>query len=438
MRMYELLDKKRLARKLSADDIAYAVQAYTKDEIPDYQMSALLMSIAINGMDNEETAAMTKAMVESGEIADLSAIRGVKVDKHSSGGVGDKTSPVVGAIVAACGVPVAKMSGRSLGFSGGTVDKLESIPGYTIDLPKEKFFEIVNTVGVSIIGQTGNLAPADKKIYGLRDVTATVESTPLIASSIMSKKIAGGADAILLDVKVGSGAFMKDVEKAVQLAKVMVSIGGSFHKETIALITQMDSPLGKNIGTSLEVIEMIAVLQNEEQGELKELCLALAANMLYLAGKERDMETCAALCEQALSSGKAFEKFREMVGAQGGDISVIDDPSLFAQAKYIVPVAAKQSGYIQSFRTERCGMASMVLGAGRETKQSLIDYTAGITLIAKRGDTVQQGQPLAYLHTSDENKIKRAEELFLNAVTIGQEKPQPQPLIYQRITSADL
>ncbi len=437
MKMYEIMNNKRLGKALSHQDIAYVVKNFTNGELPDYQMAALLMAIAINGMNDDEIFALTKEMVESGEIADLSKIHGAKVDKHSSGGVGDKTSPIVGAIVASCGVPVAKMSGRSLGFSGGTVDKLESIPGYSIDIPKERFFEIVNTVGVSLIGQTGNLAPADKKIYALRDVTATVESIPLIASSIMSKKLASGADAILLDVKVGNGAFMKDVETASALAKKMVTIGKKFGKKTIAVLTQMNKPLGKNIGTALEVIEMVQVLKNEERGELETLCLELATNMIYLAGKGSE-EQCRAMAEEALSSGKAFLKFREMVVAQDGDISVIDDTQCFAPAKYIEPVFAQRDGYVSSFHTDQCGMASMVLGAGRENKQSQIDYTAGVCLAVEYGSSIKKGDVLAYMHTSDQKKLKEAGEMLLDAIQISDVKPEPLPLIYEKISSEEL
>ncbi|MDL2237004.1 thymidine phosphorylase [Christensenellaceae bacterium OttesenSCG-928-K19] len=432
MLVYEILDKKRKAQVLTDEEISFMVDSYTKGEVPDYQMAAFLMAVAMGGMDDAETAALTKCMVKSGEMADLSSIRGVKVDKHSSGGVGDKTSPVVGAIVAACGVPVAKMSGRALGFSGGTLDKLESIPGYTTTIGKERFFEIVNSVGVSIIGQTGNLAPADKKIYALRDVTATVESIPLIASSIMSKKIAGGADAVLLDVKVGNGAFMKDEKSAADLARCMVAIGKSFGKETVALLTQMNQPLGWNVGTALEIAEMIGILKNEVHGDVRELCLLLAANMLYLAGKG-SMEECDAMAGQALADGKAFEKFRAMVQAQGGDVSVVDEPSLFPQAKYIEPCRARQAGYIQSFQTDQVGMAALVLGAGRETKDASIDHAAGIRLCVKQGDHVEEGSVLAYLHTSDEGRLARGQALMKDAISIGADKPEPLLLVYKRI-----
>lgn len=434
MRMYEILNKKRYGQAMTREDIDYVVKNFTTGEIPDYQMAALLMAIAINGMTDSETFELTNSMVETGELADLSAIHGIKVDKHSSGGVGDKTSPVVGAIVAACGVPVAKMSGRSLGFSGGTVDKLEAIPGYTIAIEKERFFEIVNTVGVSIIGQTGNLAPADKKIYQLRDVTATVESIPLIASSIMSKKIAGAADAILLDVKVGNGAFMKDLESAIALAEKMVIIGKNFGKHTIALVTQMSCPLGNNIGTALEVVEMIEVLQGNKKGKLRELCCVLAANMLYLA-KKGSIQTCGKMADEALGSGQAFQKFREMVQAHGGDIALVDDTKQFPQAKYVKEVFAQQDGFITGFQTEKCGMASMTLGAGREKKEAEIDYTAGIRLVKEYGNPVKRGDILAYLYTSKEETLARAEMILLEGILIGSQKPEKLPLVYKRIDS---
>lgn len=436
MRMYDILDKKRRGMELSADEIEYAVKGYTNGTIPDYQMSALLMAIAINGMSDEETYALTKSMVETGDIADLSKIRGIKVDKHSTGGVGDKTSPVIGAIVAACGVPVAKMSGRALGHTGGTIDKLESIPGYCTELPRERFFEIVNTVGVSIIGQTGNLAPADKKIYQLRDVTATVQSIPLIASSIMSKKIAGSADRILLDVKVGSGAFMKDLDSATALAEKMALIGKSFGKKTIALITQMDNPLGYYIGTSLEVIEMIQVLKESKPEDLTELCLTLAANMLYLAEKGT-MEQCEKMARDALISGRALKKFKEMIEAHGGDGRVADDISLLPLAKYIEPVYAEREGYIQQFDSERCGVASSVLGSGRATKDSEIDYSAGIRLCVKAGDYVKKGDVLAYMHTSRQDTLTQAIELLKSGINIADHAPVGVPLIYKRISSED-
>ncbi|MBC5648307.1 thymidine phosphorylase [Christensenella tenuis] len=434
MKMYEILNKKRYGEALTPGDIDYVVKRFTDGEIPDYQMAALLMAIAINGMDDTETFALTKSMVETGETADLSAIRGIKVDKHSSGGVGDKTSPIVGAIVAACGVPVAKMSGRSLGFSGGTVDKLEAIPGYSIAIEKERFFEIVNTVGVSIIGQTGNLAPADKKIYQLRDVTATVESIPLIASSIMSKKIAGSADAILLDVKTGNGAFMKDIASATALAEKMVAIGKRFGKHTVALVTQMNCPLGNNIGTSLEVIEMIQVLHGNKAGRLKELCCVLAANMLYLAQKG-SLEACEEMAAQALESGRAFRKFREMVAAHGGDVTLVDHPERFPEASCIKEVRAWQDGFVQGFQTEKCGMASMALGAGRENKDAQLDYTAGVCLAKGYGDPVRRGDILASLHTSRPETLDRAEQLLREGIVISGEGPKNLPLVYARIDS---
>ncbi|HBU11709.1 MAG TPA: thymidine phosphorylase [Clostridiales bacterium] len=436
MTVYEILDKKRRALALAAEEISFVTKAYTKGELPDYQMAAFLMAVAINGMDDAETAALTKCMAYSGEVADLSPIKGIKVDKHSSGGVGDKTSPVVGAIAAACGVPVAKMSGRSLGFTGGTLDKLESIPGYRTALSREEFFAAVNAVGVSIVGQTGNLAPADKKIYALRDVTATVESIPLIAASIMSKKIAGGADAILLDVKVGSGAFMKDAERARALARQMVAIGESFGRKTAAMLTQMNQPLGRNIGTALEVAEMVGVLKNEVQGDLTELCILLAGAMLALAGKGTADE-CQKMAKDALLSGAAFAKFRAMVGAQGGDVRVADDPKLLPQAKYCAEVKAERAGYVGAFVTDKIGLAAVALGAGRETKQSEIDYAAGIRLAVKQGERVDGGDVLAWLYSSDEARLRRGLSTITDTILIQEEKPARLPLVLGQIQEGE-
>ena len=433
MRMYDLIEKKKRGGKFSPEEIDFFVQGFTKGEIPDYQMSALLMAIYFNGMESEEITNMTLSMAKSGDMVDLSAISGKKVDKHSTGGVGDKTTLIVAPIVAAAGGKVAKMSGRGLGHTGGTVDKLEAIPGYQTALPQEKFFDIVNKLGVAVISQSGNLAPADKKIYALRDVTATVDSIPLIASSIMSKKIASGADAILLDVKTGSGAFMKTLDDSIKLAETMVNIGEGAGRTTAALITDMDIPLGENIGNSLEVTESMDILKGEGPADLREVSLALASNMLYMIGKG-DIDACRKLAEKTIEDGSAFEKFCEMVEAQGGDSSVLRDYSKFKQAPYTLEVKAPEGGYITAMNAERIGIVSMILGAGRETKDSVIDFAAGLSLKKKYGDEVKKGDTLAVLYTSKESALKEANEKYLAAIEIGSEKKAPRPLIFARIT----
>lgn len=434
MRMYDLIMKKRNGKTLTKEELTYMVEEYTAGNIPDYQMSAMLMAIYLQGMNDEETAVLTDAMAHSGDMVDLSTIQGIKVDKHSTGGVGDKTTLIVAPIVAACGVKVAKMSGRGLGHTGGTVDKLESIPGFQTAIPREEFFDIVNRTGVAVIGQSGNLAPADKKMYALRDVTATVESIPLIAASIMSKKLAAGSDAILLDVKTGSGAFMKTIEDSIELASKMVAIGEHNHRKTVALITDMDSPLGDNIGNSLEVIEAIETLQGKGPKDLTEVCIQLAANMLYLAHKG-DMDACTLQVQEALTSGKAFEKLVELVEAQKGDSAVIRNPELFEKAQYEHKVVASQAGYVTLINTEEVGIASVVLGAGRETKESSIDYSAGIRLLKKYGDKVEKGDVLGILYTDRKDSLKEAERIFSDAYTIGNQKPAIKPHIYARITT---
>lgn len=433
MRMYDLIMEKRNGGLLSEEEIRYMIDGYVKGEIPDYQMSAMLMAIYFQGMNDKETAILTDAVAHSGDMVDLSPIEGVKVDKHSTGGVGDKTTLVVAPIVAACGVKVAKMSGRGLGHTGGTVDKLESIPGMRTTLTEEEFFQAVNTTGLSVIGQSGNLAPADKKLYALRDVTATVDSIPLIAASIMSKKLAAGNDCILLDVKTGSGAFMKTLEDSITLAEKMVAIGEHAGKRTMALITNMDIPLGNLIGNSLEVIEAVKTLKGEGPKDLTQVCLELASGMLYLAGKGA-WEECRKMAEQAVADGSALERLIAMVEAQGGDASVIRDTSKFASAPFEREVCAKEGGYITHMNTEMCGIASSLLGAGRVTKESSIDYTAGIALKKKVGDRVEKGEALAVLYTSQEKLFAAAEEELLKAITIGSQQPEPEPLIYARVT----
>lgn len=433
MRMYDLIMKKRDGERLEDEEIRYMIDGYVKGDIPDYQMSAMLMAIYFKGMDDRETAVLTDAAAHSGDMVDLSPISGIKVDKHSTGGVGDKTTLVVAPIVASCGVKVAKMSGRGLGHTGGTVDKMESIPGMRTTLTEKEFFDVVNSTGLSVIGQSGNLAPADKKLYALRDVTATVDSIPLIAASIMSKKLAAGSDCILLDVKTGSGAFMKTLEDSITLAQKMVAIGEHAGKRTMALITDMDIPLGHNIGNSLEVMEAVDTLKGNGPADLTEICLSLAAAMLYLAGKG-EMAGCRKLAEEAVESGEALKHLTAMVEAQGGDSSVIRDTGLFRKAPCQFEVRADQDGYIVHMDTERCGIVSSMLGAGRVTKDSEIDYAAGIILKKKTGDHVAKGETLAVLYASDEGLFQASADEFLRAVTVGSEEPEKTALIYARVT----
>lgn len=433
MRMYDIIAKKRDGYKLSDEEIKYFVENYTNDKIPDYQMSALLMAIYIKGMDKDETSNLTKYMSQSGDFVDLSEIEGIKVDKHSTGGVGDKTSIIIGPIVSACGVKVAKMSGRGLGHTGGTIDKLESISGFNTSLDKQSFFKIVKEIGFSIVSQTGNIAPADKKLYALRDVTATVESIPLIASSIMSKKLAIGSDAILLDVKTGSGAFMKALDKSIKLAKEMVSIGTLNKRKTVAIVTNMDSPLGKNIGNSLEMIEAIQTLQGNGSQDLVEICLQLSANMLYLAQKG-NIDYCYKLAKNALQGGNAFKKLKAMVKAQGGDISVLDNVDKFNKAPIIYNVISNAEGYITKMQTDKFGIASMILGAGRESKADKIDLSAGIVLNKKVGDYIKKGDIIATLYSSKESAIQQAENIILNSITAENKKIDTIKYVYARIT----
>lgn len=433
MRMYDIITKKRDGGELSAEEIQFFINGYVAGEIPDYQVSALLMAVYFKGMTKEETATLTMCMANSGETVDLSSIDGVKVDKHSTGGVGDKTTLIISPIVASLGVRVAKMSGRGLGHTGGTVDKMESIPGMQTSLDREKFFDIVRKVGVSVIGQSGNMVPADKKLYALRDVTATIESVPLIASSIMSKKIAAGSDCILLDVKTGSGAFMKTVDDSVRLAQAMVSIGEHVGRKTIALITDMDRPLGHAVGNALEICEVCETLKGHGPADLTEICIDLAANMLYLAGKGR-IADCKAMAKGQIANGQAFAKLKEMVAAQGGDPSVLDDNSKFAQPKVTHEVLAQKEGYLYSMNTEQCGIASVELGAGRETKEDVIDFSAGILLRKKIGDYVRQGEPIATFYSSSLGRCGEAEKLFEQAVVIRSEPPKAVPVIHARVT----
>ena len=433
MRTVDLIEKKRNGQILSEAEIRYLIDGYTRGEIPDYQMAAWAMAVYFRGMTREETVALTQAMEHSGDTVDLSAFGRYSVDKHSTGGVGDKTSLILGPIAAACGVKIAKMSGRGLGHTGGTVDKLESIPGLRTDIPRQEFFRIVQEVGLSIIGQSGNLCPADKKLYALRDVTATVESLPLIASSIMSKKIAAGADAILLDVKMGSGAFMKTLEDSRALAREMVRIGSQVGRRTVALITDMDMPLGSRIGNALEVQEAVEVLSGKGDRRLRALCLELSANMIYLGGHAPDMPKARAKAVEAVRSGRALEKLRRMVEAQGGDPSYITNPEKFTISPACVEIAAPQGGYITRLDAEGCGLAAVELGAGRETKESLIDFGAGIVLLHNKGDRVEQGQPIARLYAQSEARCRRGAERFLQALEVGQIEPQTGPMLVERV-----
>lgn len=432
MRMYDIIHKKRNGGELSEEEIRFFIEGYTDESIPDYQAAALCMAVYFRGMTPKETSILTLAMAESGDQIDLVGIEGFTVDKHSTGGVGDKTSLIVVPIVASCGGKVAKMSGRGLGHTGGTVDKLESIPGFRTELNPDDFIKQVNGIGLCIVGQTGELAPADKKLYALRDVTATVESIPLIASSIMSKKLAAGSKGIVLDVKTGSGAFMKTVEESENLAKEMVEIGKSAGRSVTAVITNMDIPLGDSVGNSLEVIEAIKTLKGEGESDLTEVCLTLAAQMLSMVTGE-DEKTCYSMAKGAIDNGLAINKLREMISAQGGNANVVDDYSLFKQPKYTAEIFSECDGYIEHTDAEKIGIASVILGAGREKKGDPIDPSAGIVLKKKTGDYVKKGEPLAVFYTDDEGKIEGAKQEFLDAFTFGNERTQPQKLIYKII-----
>ncbi|MBQ7224826.1 MAG: pyrimidine-nucleoside phosphorylase [Clostridia bacterium] len=430
MRAYDIIKKKRDGLALSQEEINYFIDGYVKGEIADYQASALCMAIYFRGMDGREITDLTLAMRDSGEVLDVKFGEGLRVDKHSTGGVGDKTSLVIAPIVASLGVTVAKMSGRGLGHTGGTVDKLESIEGFCVEMPVEKFESIVKKTGIAIVGQSATLAPADKKLYALRDVTATVDSIPLIASSIMSKKLAAGDDCIVLDVKTGSGSFMKSVDKSEELARCMVDIGKRAGKKIVALVTDMDVPLGFAIGNSLEVIEAIETLKGNGPKDLVEICLSLSAYMLHLVGKG-SVDECKKLAQKAIDDGSALIKFKEMVSAQGGDESWIDDTSLFPKAKFTREVKADEDGYIYSVNAEGYGESSLLLGAGRNTKEDKIDFCAGITLSKKRGDSVKKGEVIATLYTSNSSSLDKAEEKLLASTVISSARPQSNPIVYK-------
>lgn len=430
MRMYDLIMKKRKGEELTKEEINFFVDGFTKGEIPDYQASAMLMAIFFNKMNKRETADLTNAMVESGDKIDLSNIKGVKVDKHSTGGVGDKTSICLTPLVASLGIPVAKMSGRGLGHTGGTIDKLETFKGFSVELTEEQFMENVNKINIAIMGQSGNLVPADKKLYALRDVTATVDNMSLIASSIMSKKLASGADAIVLDVKVGDGAFMKTPETAKELAQEMVDIGKHLGRETIGVISDMDQPLGYAIGNSLEVIEAIELLKGNGPKDLLELTLTIGSNMLLCAKMAESEEEARKMLMENVENGKGLEKLKDFVKAQGGDISPIDDYSKFPQAKYVEKVTSPVDGYITKIHAEAFGLIAMELGAGRATKESEIDLAVGIVLNKKRGEKVNKGDVLAYIHSNSEEKIEKARKSILENIVIEDNYDLNIPLIY--------
>lgn len=433
MRMYDLILKKKQGGELSTDEIRYMIEGFTEGSIPDYQMSAMTMAICFRGMTPRETVDLTLAMRDSGDVLDLSGIKGVKVDKHSTGGVGDKTSLALTPIIAALGVPVAKMSGRGLGHTGGTIDKLECFDGFTTALSEEQFAGNVNTIGIAIAGQTANLAPADKKLYALRDVTATVDQMSLIASSIMSKKLASGSDAIVLDVKTGNGAFMKKLEDSRALAKEMVSIGTMAGKKTVAVITDMDQPLGRAVGNSLEVREAIDTLRGEGPADFKEVVFALGSQMLMLAGRAADEKEARALMEGVIEDGSALDKFAQFVRAQGGDAAPVYDTSLLSVAGKTLEVTAKESGYVHRILAEDIGIACMTLGGGRETKESAIDLSVGIILEKKNGDAVSDGEVLATIYGNDDAKMQAAYEKIAHAYEIAKEPAAFVPVVREYI-----
>ena len=432
MRMYDIIKKKRDGEELSTEEINFFIEGYTKGEIPDYQASAFCMAIFYKGMNPRETTDLTLAMAKSGDMLDLSVLGDKTVDKHSTGGVGDKVTLIVAPIAATLGCTVAKMSGRGLGHTGGTVDKLESIPGFKVEIPSDEFFSIVKQTGIAVIGQSGNLTPADKKLYALRDVTATVESLPLIASSIISKKLSAGSQHIVLDVTCGSGAFMKTPEAARELAKAMVEIGNMAGRHMTAVITNMDTPLGINIGNILEVKEAIDVLRGNGPEDLVTVCKTIAS-LMYASCFGVSAEDAMPKVEEAISSGSAFKKLKEMVAAQGGDVRFIDDPSLFESSKYVYEVKAEHTGYISHMNAETIGIASVVLGAGREKKEDSIDYKAGISLLKKTGSYVNVGDTIAILYTDLEDKIIDAEKMILGTIEMSETKPADEKLIYEII-----
>lgn len=429
MRMYDIIMKKRNGGELSEEEINFFIENYTKGVIPDYQVSALMMAIYFQKMTEAETLALTLAMARSGDMLELSAIKGVKVDKHSTGGVGDKTSLALTPMVAACGIPIAKMSGRGLGHTGGTIDKLESFEGFSTALTTEQFINNVNEIGIAIMGQTADLAPADKKLYALRDVTATVDNMSLIASSIMSKKLAAGADAIVLDVKTGSGAFMKSEEDAFALAGEMVQIGNNAGRKTVAIVSDMDQPLGQAVGNALEVKEAIATLKGEGPADFVELCLSLGAQMLIVGGKACEEAQAREMLQKVIEDGSALKKLAEFVEAQGGNPAAVYDVELLPKAHIVKEILSPVTGYVGHIACDEIGICSLILGGGRETKESEIDLSVGLVLGKKVGDYVQAGEPLAVIHANDEEKCRAAKERFLQAYTFVEKKPVKEPFI---------
>ena len=431
MRMYDLIMKKRNGGTLSRDEIFFMIEGYTKGNIPDYQMSAMMMAIYFNGMNEKETAVLTMAMAESGDQLDLSGIQGIKVDKHSTGGVGDKTSLALTPMVSACGVKIAKMSGRGLGHTGGTIDKLESFQGFSTSLSEEAFTDQVNRIGISIIGQTKNLAPADKKLYALRDVTATVDNMSLIASSIMSKKLAAGADAIVLDVKTGSGAFMKEEADAMLLAGEMMTIGKNAGRKMMAVISDMDQPLGNAVGNALEVKEAIETLKGHGPADFTELCMTLGSCMLMVAEIAENEQQAREMLKEAVDSGKALDKLAELVEAQGGDKRMVYETDLLPKASSITPLLSEKDGYVEKIQCDEVGICSLILGGGRETKESVIDLSVGIVLTKKVGSHVKAGEPLAYIHSNEEAKRLACEERLRKAFHIGDKVKKEGAIIHQ-------
>lgn len=429
MRMYDLIMKKRNGGTLTEEEINYMISEYTADRIPDYQMSAMMMAIYFKGMSKEETVALTMAMAHSGDMMDLNGITGVKVDKHSTGGVGDKTTIALTPMVAACGVKIAKMSGRGLGHTGGTIDKLESFAGFSTGITAEHFKRQVNEIGISIMGQTLDIAPADKKLYALRDVTATVDNMSLIASSIMSKKLASGADAIVLDVKTGSGAFMKEEEDAFALAREMVTIGNRAGRKTIAVISDMDQPLGCAVGNALEVQEAIATLKGEGPADFTELCMTLGSYMLIAGGQAEDEKTARKMLAAVISDGSALHKLEMFVQAQGGNPAAVQNPALLPEASIVEEIPSPQTGFVRKIDCQEIGVCSLILGGGRETKDSEIDLSVGLILHKKTGDAVTSGESLATIYANDRKKLDMAKERFLKAYYITDEKIQKQSLI---------
>ncbi|YCA42760.1 pyrimidine-nucleoside phosphorylase [Bacillus sp. JZ8] len=436
MRMVDLIAKKRDGKELTKEEISFIVEGYTSGDIPDYQMSAFTMAVFFQGMTANEQAELTMSMVQSGDTIDLSAIEGVKVDKHSTGGVGDTTTLILAPLVAAVGVPVAKMSGRGLGHTGGTIDKLEAVKGFHVEIDKKEFIELVNKNKVAVVGQSGNLTPADKKIYALRDVTATVNSLPLIAASIMSKKIAAGADAIVLDVKTGAGAFMKNLEDAKALAQSMVNIGNNVGRQTMAVISDMSQPLGFAIGNALEVEEAIDTLKGKGPKDLEELCLVLGSYMVYLANKASSLEEARRMLQEVIGNGKALESFKTFLAAQGGDPSVVDDVAKLPQAAHKIEVKAEKDGYVSEIVADEMGTAAMWLGAGRATKDSEIDLAVGLMLRKKVGDEVKKGESLVTIYSNKED-VQEVKEHILKNISVSSEKVDAPSLIYDTVQKSN-